>query len=295
MSPITAPSPTAATPTSARRCRRTRRDGPRELPHDGHQPRPSRRPERVRREGARRGGRDHRPLPGRPGALGAAADAAPRAVRAGLRHARRHRVLRRHPGRHQGPGGRGRDVLHDVQAQPDRRVPRQRLHQHAVRHARRGRDLRRAEGRARRRQQPDHRRRQDHPRARRVPRRLRLRAGGHGQLRVLRQPDRRLGHRHRRRQLQTGSTPLPTRGAPLCTFKQISRQIAGFFDDEAATALEATATGVPTVVGVRLAEQRGETAPSYAVDDSSERTSPTPRPPPAGRRRARGRARTTPR
>ena len=36
--------------------------------------------------------------------------------------------------------------------------------------------------------------------------------------------------------LRNGERPLPTRGAPLCTFKQISRQIAGFFDDEAAFA-----------------------------------------------------------
>ncbi len=73
--------------------------------------------------------------------------------------------------------------------------------------------------------------------------------------------------------LRTGPAPLPTRGAPLCTFKQISRQIAGFFDDEAAMAPEATASGTPTMIGVQLADQRGETAPSYAVDDSSERTS----------------------
>ena len=41
-----------------------------------------------------------------------------------------------------GRGRRGRDVLHDVQAPPDRRVPRRRLHQHAVRDHGRRRDLR---------------------------------------------------------------------------------------------------------------------------------------------------------
>ena len=51
------------------------------------------------------------------------------------------------------------------------------------------RDLRAAQGAPRRRQRRDHRRRQDHPRARRVQRGLRLRAGGDGQLGVLRQPD----------------------------------------------------------------------------------------------------------
>src|SRR6478752_6485053 len=39
-------------------------------------------------------------------------------------------------------------------------------------------------------------------------------------------------------QLRGGEAPQPTRGAPLCSFKQISRQIAGFFDDENAIAVD---------------------------------------------------------
>jgi NADH-quinone oxidoreductase subunit E len=69
------------------------------------------------------------------------------------------------------------------------------------------------------------------------------------------------------RSLRDGDQPLPTRGAPLCTFKQISRQIAGFFDDESAFASEANGTGVPTEAGVKLAIKRGDTAPSYATSD----------------------------
>jgi NADH-quinone oxidoreductase subunit E len=69
-------------------------------------------------------------------------------------------------------------------------------------------------------------------------------------------------------QLKAGERPLPTRGAPLCTFKEIERQIAGLHDD-AALAPEATSSGVPTEVGVQLAIQRGDTAPSYAIDDTS--------------------------
>jgi NADH-quinone oxidoreductase subunit E len=65
--------------------------------------------------------------------------------------------------------------------------------------------------------------------------------------------------------LQAGERPLPTRGAPLCSFKEIERQIAGFFDD-AALAQDAVGSGVPTEVGVKLAIERGDTAPSYAVD-----------------------------
>ena len=71
--------------------------------------------------------------------------------------------------------------------------------------------------------------------------------------------------------LQAGERPQPTRGAPLCTFKQAERQIAGFFTPED-YALESTASGAPTEAGVRLALQRGDSAPSYAVDDSSART-----------------------
>jgi NADH-quinone oxidoreductase subunit E len=70
--------------------------------------------------------------------------------------------------------------------------------------------------------------------------------------------------------LRKGARPQPTRGAPLCSFKQIERQIAGF-PDERPEALEAEATGAPTEVGVRLAVQRDESAPSYAVPRADAR------------------------
>jgi NADH-quinone oxidoreductase subunit E len=69
--------------------------------------------------------------------------------------------------------------------------------------------------------------------------------------------------------LRHGERPLPTRGAPLCSFKQIERQIAGFFD-ERPESLDAEATGTPTEIGVRLAVERGESAPSYAVRRQGE-------------------------
>jgi NADH-quinone oxidoreductase subunit E len=68
-------------------------------------------------------------------------------------------------------------------------------------------------------------------------------------------------------QLKAGERPLPTRGAPLCTFREIERQVAGLHDD-AAIAVEANGSGGPTEVGVKLAIERGDTAPSYAVDSS---------------------------
>lgn len=79
-------------------------------------------------------------------------------------------------------------------------------------------------------------------------------------------------------QLRNGETPQPTRGASLCTFKQISRQIAGFFDDDAAIAPEANGSGVPTEVGVKLAIDRGETAPSYAVQSTGKAAAGTAAP-----------------
>jgi NADH-quinone oxidoreductase subunit E len=71
-------------------------------------------------------------------------------------------------------------------------------------------------------------------------------------------------------QLRQGERPMPTRGAPLCTFKQMERQIAGFFD-ESGLALNANSSGVPTERGVRLAIERGESAPSYAAMSSDSR------------------------
>jgi NADH-quinone oxidoreductase subunit E len=63
-------------------------------------------------------------------------------------------------------------------------------------------------------------------------------------------------------ELRAGRRPLPTRGAPLCTFKEISRQLAGFIDERPG-AVDAGPAGEPTLVGTRLAVERGETAPAY--------------------------------
>jgi NADH-quinone oxidoreductase subunit E len=69
--------------------------------------------------------------------------------------------------------------------------------------------------------------------------------------------------------LRAGGRQLPTRGAPLCSFREISRQIAGFLDPRP-EALEAEATGAPTEAGVRLALERGESAPSYSTSGPAE-------------------------
>ena len=49
-------------------------------------------------------------------------------------------------------------------------------------------------------------------------------------------------------ELRNGNRPLPSRGAPLCSFREISRQIAGFVDRRPESRL-AAGTGAPTEVG----------------------------------------------
>ena len=78
--------------------------------------------------------------------------------------------------------------------------------------------------------------------------------------------------------LRAGRLPLPTRGAPLCTFKEISRQLAGFMDERPG-ALDAGPAGEPTLIGNRLAVRNGETAPSY--DDPTPLDTPADRTPAA--------------
>lgn len=66
--------------------------------------------------------------------------------------------------------------------------------------------------------------------------------------------------------LRRGEKPPPTRGAPLTDFRGISRQLAGFsqYDDVAAARAAVDAPGAlgPTLAGLRLAEERGESAPA---------------------------------
>jgi NADH-quinone oxidoreductase subunit E len=69
-------------------------------------------------------------------------------------------------------------------------------------------------------------------------------------------------------ELQAGNRPMPTRGAPLCSFAEISRQIAGFVDQRPAS-VRAAATGPQTEAGVLLAQQYGQQAPGYPPDEDS--------------------------
>lgn len=72
--------------------------------------------------------------------------------------------------------------------------------------------------------------------------------------------------------LRAGERPAPTRGAPLCSFRETCREIAGFpaasaAAQRAATALAGQAVGEPTIAGVRLAAERGQQAPAGGASE----------------------------
>lgn len=64
-------------------------------------------------------------------------------------------------------------------------------------------------------------------------------------------------------ELRTGKRPDPTRGAPLGTFREAELELAGFLD-ESIREVKVAGGGdlVPTLRGLRLAADKGETAPA---------------------------------
>jgi NADH-quinone oxidoreductase subunit E len=68
-------------------------------------------------------------------------------------------------------------------------------------------------------------------------------------------------------QLRAGQPPAPTRGAPLCTFKETARVLAGLPDPERASAQ--TGPGDATLAGLRVARERGMEAPDVQVATDS--------------------------
>jgi NADH-quinone oxidoreductase subunit E len=64
------------------------------------------------------------------------------------------------------------------------------------------------------------------------------------------------------KQLQNGQRPQPTRGAPLCTLKEMAIQLAGFAD-ERPEGVAAGPAGASTLAGNRLAEQYGVSVPGF--------------------------------
>nr|WP_225951525.1 NADH-quinone oxidoreductase subunit NuoE [Mycobacterium sp. OAS707] len=68
-------------------------------------------------------------------------------------------------------------------------------------------------------------------------------------------------------QLRAGQPPAPTRGAPLCTFKETARVLAGLPDPERASTQ--TGPGDATLAGLRVARERGMEAPDVEVATDS--------------------------
>jgi NADH-quinone oxidoreductase subunit E len=60
--------------------------------------------------------------------------------------------------------------------------------------------------------------------------------------------------------LREGQPPAPTRGAPLCTFKETARTLAGLPDPQPAATQGSV--GDATLAGLRVARERGMVAPS---------------------------------
>jgi NADH-quinone oxidoreductase subunit E len=64
------------------------------------------------------------------------------------------------------------------------------------------------------------------------------------------------------RALRAGQRPAPSRGARLCTLREMSRQLAGLADDRPEALADGQA-GDATLVGVRLAQANGVSAPEF--------------------------------
>ncbi len=66
-------------------------------------------------------------------------------------------------------------------------------------------------------------------------------------------------------QLRAGQRPQPTRGARLCTLKEMSLQLAGYAEPRAEAMADGPA-GAPTLQGVRLAQDHGISVPGFDPD-----------------------------
>ena len=224
--------------------------------------------------------RDHRPLPQVP--VGAAAVAAPGAGRGGLRVRRRHRVRAGQLGLTEAEVTAVVELLHHVQAAAGRRVPRRRLHEHAVRGAGRRRHLRRPAGAPRRRQ-----RRDDAPTARSRSSTLECNAAcDYAPVMMVNweffddmTPQR---ARDLVDDLRSGAAVRPSRGAPrLCSWRQAARILAGFPDGQAA---DGHTAGHASLAGLRIAREHGWAPPPPAGSRGAGRVAGGPTVAGGGRR-----------
>ncbi|WP_229398748.1 NADH-quinone oxidoreductase subunit NuoE [Micromonospora okii] len=63
-------------------------------------------------------------------------------------------------------------------------------------------------------------------------------------------------------ELRSGGRPMPTRGARLCTLREMAVQLAGFADEREGAVADG-GPGEPSLRGLRLAEQHGISVPGF--------------------------------
>ena len=72
--------------------------------------------------------------------------------------------------------------------------------------------------------------------------------------------------------LRDGADVAPSRGAPLCTFKEVSRLLAGFPDERFGAVESSGPAGEATLAGLRVARERGGDDPWTSTDPRAYRT-----------------------
>jgi NADH-quinone oxidoreductase subunit E len=77
-------------------------------------------------------------------------------------------------------------------------------------------------------------------------------------------------------QLRKGESPALSRGARLCSLREMQHQLAGFADEREGAVADGPA-GAPTLRGVTLAQQHGIAVADFNLDTPITRTKPAPR------------------
>jgi len=73
--------------------------------------------------------------------------------------------------------------------------------------------------------------------------------------------------------LRNGERPMPSRGARICTLKEMQLQLAGFADEREGAVADGVA-GAPTLRGVTLAQQHGVAVANFDIDTPIPSTKP---------------------
>src|SRR4051812_11574546 len=77
--------------------------------------------------------------------------------------------------------------------------------------------------------------------------------------------------------LRRGELPTPTRGARICSLKDMQHQLAGFADERPGAVADGPA-GAPTLRGVSLAQEHGIAVADFNLDTPITKTKPLDRP-----------------